>query len=226
MSDSGLGRLWKKEYFQTAVVIVLIVVFVLGFWFGLRFALGTDFPMLAVASGSMSTVQPDNAWSLPFVPTLHTGDLIIVQAVSPQDIFAAPYNQSGRSGDILVFRPSEGSNELIVHRAIGWYDNTTVITKGDGNSLPGPPDEGKVPVSQVIGKVVLRIPWIGNLSLLLQNSSGFYLILALIIVIIAVELVASILENKKPQTDKNMPMTISQSPRLTESSASAKLHWL
>lgn len=206
MADSALGRLWKKEYFQTAVVIVLIIVFVFGFWFGLKFVLGTDYPMLAVASGSMSTVQPDNAWSLPFVPTLHTGDLIIVQAVNPQDIYAAPYNQSGRSGDILVFRPYPGSNELIVHRAIGWSDNTTVITKGDGNALPGPPDQGEVPVSQVIGKVVLRVPWLGNLSLLMQNNAGFYLILALIIIIIAIELVASILEKEKPQIDKNMPI--------------------
>jgi signal peptidase I len=205
LTASRIGRLWKEEYFQTAVLIVLIVVIVFGFWFGLRFLLGTDYPMLAVASGSMSTVQPDDGWFYPFTPTLHTGDLIIVQAVSPQQIYVGPYDQNNRSGDILVFRPSLGSDELIVHRAIGWYDNSTVITKGDGNSAPGPPNGGIVPVSQVIGKVVLRIPWIGHLALLLRDSSGVYLILALIIIIIAVELVLSIMGNKKTQIDKTIP---------------------
>jgi signal peptidase I len=211
LTASRLGQLWRNEYFQTAVLIVLIVVVVFGFWFGLRFALGTDYPMLAVASGSMSTVQPDDGWLYPFTPTLHTGDLIIVQAVSQQEIYAAPFNQSGRSGDILVFHLSPNSDELIVHRAIRWYDNTTVITQGDGNSGPGPPfdpeggQNGKVPVDLVIGKVVLRIPWIGHLALLMRDNSGVYVILAMIIIIIAVELALSILGNKNTKTDKSMP---------------------
>ncbi len=146
MAASRLRQLWKREYFQIAVVIVLIVVVVFGFWFGLRYALGTDYPMLAVASGSMSTVQPDDGWLYPFTPTLHTGDLIIVQAVSPQDIYAAPFNQSGRSGDILVFNDPD-LGELIVHRAVGTVvvnGQTEFITQGDGNAEQGiGPDQGR-----------------------------------------------------------------------------------
>lgn len=190
-------------------MIVLIVMLVFAFWFGLRLALNTDYPVLAVASGSMSTVQPDSAWSYPFVLTLHTGDLIIVQGVKSQDIYAAPFNESGRSGDILVFRLSSDSEDLIVHRAIGWYEwNVTLETKGDGNSIPGPPNTdplrpGAVPVNLVIGKVVLRIPWIGNFALFMRESSGTYLVLALIIIIVAAELVLSILEEKETETKKN-----------------------
>jgi signal peptidase I len=207
---------WKSEYFQTAVMLVLIVMLVFGFWFGLRLALNTDYPVLAVASGSMSTVQPDDAWSYPFVPTLHTGDLIIVQAVKPQDIYAAPYNQSGKSGDILVFRLSSGSDDLIVHRAIGWYEwNVTLETKGDGNSVPGPPNDdplhpGAVPVNLVIGKVVLRIPWIGNFALFMRESSAAYLVLALMIIVIAVELVLSILQEKDAGAKKDK--TVEKAP--------------
>jgi signal peptidase I len=198
LATSRAKHLWKKKYFQTAILIALIFVMMFGFWFGLRTALNTDYPLLAVASGSMSTVQPDDEWLYPFTRTLHTGDLIIVQGVNdPQDIYAAPFNDSGRSGDILVFRnPDNG--ELIVHRAIGWYDNETIITKGDGNSMPGPPDEGRVPVSLVIGKVILRIPWIGQLGLLIHDQSAVYLILGLIIIIIAVELIFPIPKEKKP----------------------------
>jgi signal peptidase I len=206
MTSLTLRQLWKNEYFRTAVMIVLIVAVVFGFWFGLRLALNNDYPMLAVASGSMSTVHPDSAWFYPFSRTLHTGDLIIVQAVRPQDIYAAPFNESGRSGDILVFRPSPGSEELIVHRAVGWYDNTTLKTQGDGNTAPGPPFDplqpGKVPVNLVIGKVILRIPWIGNVALLMRDQSGLYLILALIIIVVAVELIFSISGHKESKTEE------------------------
>jgi signal peptidase I len=200
LPNSKLKELWKKDYFQTILAIVLIAIAVLAFWFGLRAFLNTDYPMLAVASGSMSTLQPDNPWNYPFVPTLHTGDIIIVQAVSWNDIYANPYNASGRSGDILVFRETEGNNELIVHRAVYKFDNNTVKTLGDGNSgVYGPPfPDGNVPYDQVIGKVVMRIPWVGNLALFLQGSSAVYLIIGLIILILAVEAILSVPRDKRP----------------------------
>jgi signal peptidase len=209
VATSRLRRLWKNEYFQTAIMILLIAIVVFGFWFGLRLALNTDYPMLAVASGSMCTVQPNecDGWSHPFARTLHTGDLIIIQGVNASDIHPGPYP----NGDILVFRESSESNELIVHRAI---EETTIndtiyfITKGDANAEPGPPNPpnlpaGAVPIQDVIGKVVLRIPWIGHLALLMQNQSGVYLIIALIIIIIAVELVLSMTGSKDAETKKD-----------------------
>jgi signal peptidase I len=187
----------------------LIVIIVLGFWFGLRFALNTDYPALAVASGSMCLVQPNqcDGWSHPFARTLHTGDLIIIQGISnASEIHPGPFPV----GDILVFHESPGSAELIVHRAISETTiNGTVyfITKGDANSEPGPPDNpdlpaGAVPMSDVVGKVVLRIPWIGWLALLMRDQSGVYLIMALIIIIIAAEAVISIAGSKETETEK------------------------
>ena len=208
MTTSRPRRLWKNEYFQTAVTIVLIVVVVLGFWFGLRFALNTGYPMLAVASGSMCLIQPNqcDGWSHPFARTLHTGDLIIVQGVSASDIHTGP----NPVGDILVFHVSPGSDELIVHRAIGetTIDGTIYfITQGDANNAPGPLNTpglpaGAVPINDVVGKVVLRIPWIGHLALLMRDQSGVYLIMALIIIIIAVEVVISIAGSKETETKK------------------------
>jgi signal peptidase I len=205
----SLRQLWKNEYFQTVIMILLIVMVVFGFWFGIRLALNTDYPVLAVASGSMCLVQPYfegqtcDGWSHPFGRTLHTGDLIIVQGVRPQDIYAAPFNESGRSGDILVFRLNSGSEDLIVHRAIAWYDNTTLVTKGDGNPTAGPPSEGKVRTDLVVGKVVLRIPWVGHLALFMRDRSGVYLVLALIIIIIIVELALSIPGSKETEIRKD-----------------------
>jgi signal peptidase len=199
-------QLWKNEYLQTVIMIVLIVMVVFGFWFGLRLALNTDYPILAVASGSMSTVQPDDGWSHPFSPTLETGDLIIVQGVSPQNIYAASFSKNGsqRSGDILVFRESAGSDDLIVHRAIQEINQSgelLFVTQGDGNSMPGP--GSPTPEQNVIGKVIFRIPWIGHLALFMHDSSSLYLILALIIIIILAELVLSIPEDKGTETKKD-----------------------
>lgn len=183
-------------------MILLIFMVVFGFWFGLRLALNTDYPMLAVASGSMCTEQPNrcDGWSHPFAPTLHTGDLIIVQGVNASDIHPGPYPD----GDILIFHLSSQSDELIVHRAI---EKTTAdgeisfVTQGDANPGPGP--GSPTPAKNVVGKVVLRIPWIGHLALLMRDNSGVYLVIALIIIIIAVELVLSISEDKETETKKD-----------------------
>lgn len=205
MSGSKLKQLWNKEYFQTAVAIALIIIIVFGFWFGLRYGLNTDYPMLAVASGSMSTVQPDNQWQTiyyAFTPTLHMGDLIVVQAVTLQDIRRS-LNGTGRSGDILVFHLPD-SNELIVHRAIEVFSNGTIKTQGDGNPIPGPPQDGNISYNAVVGKVVMRIPWVGYLALLMRDQAGVYFILALIIIIVAIELILSTTSESKTETPEDV----------------------
>ncbi len=70
----------KNGYFKTAVAIVLIVAIVLGFIFGLQFALHTSDPALTVESGSMSIPYDgsDNFWlsiAHPFDRTLSIGDI-------------------------------------------------------------------------------------------------------------------------------------------------------
>ncbi|MGD0496565.1 MAG: signal peptidase I [Candidatus Bathyarchaeia archaeon] len=206
MSALRLGRLWRDDSFQTAVMIFFIVSVVFGFWYGSRLFLDTQYPMLAVASGSMSLPKGvvDDGWSRPFGPTLHTGDLIVVEGVNPQDVYAAPYNASGRSGDILVFR-AIGSDDLIVHRAIGknvGSDGQVVafITQGDGNDQTGP--YSPTPVENVIGKVVMRIPWIGHVALFMRNSTGILVILVLIMVLIVVEFALPAVIGKKPADEK------------------------
>ena len=203
--------LWKNEYFRTIVTILIVVVVVLGFWYGLRLGLSTDYPVLAVASGSMSLPKgvPDPGWASPFSPTLHTGDLIVVQGVSASDIHPGPYPV----GDILVFHVSPGSDELIVHRAISktTIDGTIYfITQGDANSVPGPPDTpglpaGAVPIQDVVGKVVMRVPWLGYIALDMRNSTAILLIVILIIVFIIVESVVSEVRHERTNKNKNEP---------------------
>jgi len=179
-------------------MIIVVIGIILAFWFGLRWGLNTDYPVLAVASGSMSLPRdvPDPGWASPFSPTLHTGDLIIIDGVNASQIHPGP----PPVGDILVFHVSPGSDELIVHRAIG---NTTIdgkfyfVTQGDNNDIPGPPGGGLVPVSSVVGKVVMRIPWFGYIALDMRNSTGILIIVILIILFIVLESIVSEVQHRR-----------------------------
>ncbi len=209
---ANLKKLWKNEYVQTAVVIGLIALAVFGVWYGSQVVLNTPYPALAVVSGSMC-IPYDSAcdgWSHPFARTLHIGDLIIVQGVNPTDL-----NTNYPDSDIIVFHQPDNPNELIVHRIVAVDDvNGTLYfrTKGDGNSpvkwpnTPSPSEydpwetNGVPGVRQdlVVGKVVMRIPWIGHLVLFMRNSVGLPIVIALIIIIVILEFVLPLLREKKP----------------------------
>jgi signal peptidase I len=212
---STIKRLWKNEYFQTAVVIGIIIIVVFGFWYGSQLVLNTPYPALAVVTGSMC-IPYDGAcdgWSHPFARTLHVGDLIIVQGVNPADL-----NADYPNSDIIVFHRPGNPDELIVHRiAAEEVVNGTIYfyTKGDGNPTdkwPNPiqPSEydpwGRVSQDQVVGKVVMRIPWLGQVVLFMRNSLGLPIVIALIIILVIVEFVAPVLKGKKtPQQQSQAP---------------------
>lgn len=194
------NKLFKNEYVETAVMIIVIVAVVLGVWYGSQYILNSEYPALAVASGSMCVPQGPSrcdGWSHPFDRTLHVGDLIIVRGVNPNDINPGPKYV----GDIIVYR-ALGTNTLIVHRVINKTvdeeGNIFFITKGDAN--PGP--DQPVPSSQVVGKVVMRIPWIGHLALFMRNSSGLYVIIAVIGLLVVVEFLIPEFRNKKKEQKK------------------------
>lgn len=200
LTTDTIPKIWENEYVKTAMMIILLVAVVFGFWYGSQLVLNTQYPALAVASGSMCKVQHMycDGWSHPFSRTLHVGDLIIVQGVDPKEIKAA----SEPDGDIIVFHQPLGGNELIVHRAIEKEIRADgeiyFTTKGDGNSRA---DSVPVQGNQVVGKVVLRIPWIGHVALFLHNSSGIFIIIILIVILVIVEFVFPIFSSEKAEVD-------------------------
>jgi signal peptidase len=204
-----LKKLWKNEYVKTVVMIILMIVIVFGFWYGIQLALHTQYPALAVASGSMCTLPGSycDGWTHPFEHTLHVGDLIIVQGVNPADIKTGLYPY----GDIIVFRKPGSLDELIVHRAIesatGPDGKIYFKTKGDGNSGPDShigDGSWNSMVSQdlLIGKVVMRIPWVGHLALFMHNFSGIFLIAIIITILLVVELIIPIFTGKESETEQ------------------------
>ena len=172
MSQVKLKEILKNDYVKTALLLIIIIISVFAFWFGLRAALATNFPLCGVASGSM-------------IPTLQVGDLIIVQGVKPTEITAAPAPE----GDIIVFfNPRKGfrdPNDLIVHRAINktsregkWY----FTTQGDANFSPDPRD---VPEDYLVGKVVFfRIPIVGFITFLMRTPAAILVVLPPLILLV------------------------------------------
>ena len=215
-----LRKLWKNDYFKSAAAIALIVVLAAGFYFGLTLALGTAVPVRVVESGSMCVPYgwTCNGWlSLdhPFAQTLHKGDIIIIQAVNPADL-----NANYPNSDIIVYKNPDGVTP-IVHRIVEkkeingtWYFKT----KGDGNgpilwpnipdSYDNLPDTNGVPQNLVEGKVIMRIPWFGWVTLFMKgNSWALPLVMALVFLLVAVEFVLPAVKKmrKKPAQQKQMP---------------------
>ena len=225
-----IKRLWKNEYFQTAVVIVLIVTVVFGFWFGAQAVFNTEIPpALAVISGSMDMVSPyDQGWEHPFAPTLQIGDLIIIQGVNPADL-----NANYPNSDIIVFHRPDNPSELVVHRIV---NETTIdgklyfFTKGDGNppvkypayqpnmydgwssnnsSIP----QGAVSQDLVVGKVVMRIPLVGYIPMIIQDNLGggavanvvIPIVVIIIVMLVIVEFILPLLRKKAIKIRLNRP---------------------
>jgi signal peptidase len=170
-----LAELLRRDYVQTVLMVVITIVIVIVFWYGLRFGFKTDHPLLAVASGSME-------------PVLFKGDLILVQGVQDAgEIHVAP-KDANPPGDIIVFRKPTYPSDLIVHRAV---DNGTdsssyyLVTQGDAN--PGS-DGWKVREGDIIGKYTgAKVPLLGHIALFfepLQVKVAFILLWIILLVIL------------------------------------------
>ncbi len=215
---SSLRRLWKNEYFKTVVAILAVVAIVFGLLVGLQAFLHTSYPVLTVESGSMS-IPYDGADSFalslehPFGRTLSIGDIIFVQGVNPKDL-----NANYPNSDIIVFHDPDDSSILIVHRIISVenVDGTLYFqTKGDGNgnlwpqtptSALDPWDSNNppgVPASDVVGKVVMRIPWLGWVTLFMKNDPwGLPVVITIIMLLVIVEFIVPELCKKRPEQQK------------------------
>jgi signal peptidase len=177
---SKLKRALKNEYVKSAIFLVIILGCIGAFWLGLRTYLRTEYPLLAVASGSM-------------IPTLNVGDLIVVQGGMNVSNVIAEY----QTGDIVVFHKPGNPDELIVHRAVEKI-NDGLKTKGDNNSNS---DYWIVTDDELVGKVVGVIPYLGNVPLFVHTSTGIMIILLVIVVLILLEFLIP-MAREKPKAEQ------------------------
>ncbi len=151
----------RSEITKTLFVIAIIVGGTLG-GFGLfTLAMGTPTPLVVVESDSM-------------IPTLYRGHLLVLQAQAPDDIIV---------GDIIVFNASY-HDKPIVHRVIEIQNVSGVlhyITKGDNNEMA---DMGYRVYNDIIGVVILAIPYVGNITLFLHEPYGFAIVIVLFLALL------------------------------------------
>jgi signal peptidase I len=153
-----------------------------------------------------------------FDGTLHKGDIIIVQHVNPEDL-----NTNYPNSDIIVYKdPRNPEGTPIVHRIVASYmENATIYfqTKGDGNGyqnetwpnpvLPENYDSNTiwhtgqgVTEDSVEGKVALRIPYVGWITLISQGIFAEYpwalpSAVLLIVLLVVVEFVRPLFKRRK-----------------------------
>jgi signal peptidase len=193
-----LSQILKKDYVHTIILAIILFVGVFAFWLGLKFAFQTEFPLLAVASGSME-------------PVLYRGDLIVVQGgLNFTELNAAPKDAQPPGEIIVYYDPRYGKDlyHLIVHRAVEKYqlENGTwyFYTKGDASW--GSSYDPWSPIRQdfIVGKVIWKAPWIGHIPLFMHENPALatLIIVSLFIVLIIMDFVFPQKEDKKPKGQK------------------------
>jgi signal peptidase I len=152
-----------------------------------------------------------DGWSHAFSQTLHIGDIIVIEGIN-LDTINADYPNS----DIIVYQnPTNPTATPIVHRVVAKYQVDGVWyfqTKGDGNGTPYPESVSSseydsntlwhtgqgVPQNLVLGKVIMRIPYFGHITLFLRNNSwGLPLIIALIVILLLIEFIVPFIRRSK-----------------------------
>ena len=103
-----------------------------------------------VYSENSISLSDANNWN--FQNGLNKGDLIFITPVKNPKI-----------GDVILFKTSRGFS--ILHRVVS---TNPIMTKGDNNNAQLP-DEKSIEQSQVVGKVSLKIPFVGWSKLIFSD---------------------------------------------------------
>jgi signal peptidase len=184
-------KLLKTSNFQTAISIALVVLIILGLYLAESKGYVAEVPSQSMSIGG----YVDTAWMHPFDRTLQIGDILIIQPIDPKNL-----NANYPNSDIIVYQnPLDPKPDLIVHRIAAKEEiNGTLyfFTKGDGNPINKWPNSispseydpwSPVPQNLVVGKVILRVPWIGFVSMFMQKILGGnsrYIIIPIIVIIV------------------------------------------
>lgn len=145
----------KHVKLKDIILLLVAVIIVLSLNNILQIFLGSSIPLAVVSSYSMD-------------PTLHVTD-IVVSLMPSRNNYAV--------GDIIIFKNPLG--ELIVHRVIKKCLNPPVyVTQGDANPIP---DTYQIRSSDIYGKVIVVIPYLGTLSLL-YNKYPFVIITYILLI--------------------------------------------
>jgi signal peptidase len=134
--------------FITAIALIAILLLVSVF------PITGNFKVLAVLSGSME-------------PSIHTGSIVVVK---PAELY--------KVGDVITFGTISKTKTPTTHRIVEVKNSTstglTYITKGDANNAP---DIREVRPSEIVGKELFTVPYVGYAINTAKKPWGFALII-------------------------------------------------
>ncbi|MHA1168242.1 MAG: signal peptidase I [Candidatus Hodarchaeales archaeon] len=175
----------KSDIIELVILVIIALTLAFGFSIGLNLVLKTDYPNIAVETRSMTPTywgykDYDNDPSIninliiiniPLPSHWLRGDLLIVQNVSYSKL---------QLGDVIVF-DVDHVDIPVVHRIVAIKienDKRSFLTKGDDNPISDSSEIslgnrfGWISQENVHGKVILRVPHIGWISLQLLSPEG------------------------------------------------------
>ena len=161
MKQSSRQNFKLKNWFR--LLFLIICGLMIGFNVYLANANGLVGNQLPMPFGYGSAVVLSGSME----PEFSEGDLILIKETKD-------YKQN----DIVVF---QGGNNLIVHRIID-IDGETITTKGDANKTADEP----INVSNIKGKVLFWIPFLGNVVSFLKTPLGTVCIITSAIALIEI----------------------------------------
>lgn len=152
---SVVGRVLNVVVFAVLILSIAALVYLLfgSKKEGLPFL--EDYKIFTVASGSMEK-------------TIHVGSVVVVKRVEPDTL---------QAGDVISFLSNDPlfNGKVVTHRIEEVHNETILMfyTKGDANE-----DRDKTAAlgSNVIGKVVLDIPYLGYVLNFMQTKNGVFFV--------------------------------------------------
>lgn len=173
--------IWEEDSLASWLVNILLAFILVKFiiYPGLGLVFGTGYPVVAVVSGSMTHNQMefDQWWeqkgvwyeendltkeqfiSFRFHNGFNEGDIMVLFGAKPKNI---------KIGHIIVYE-SRHNSPPIIHRVVSEEKKGEIIffkTKGDNNLIA---DRELIHQEKLIGKAVLRIPYLGWVKIAFTN---------------------------------------------------------
>ena len=135
-----------KNIIEWVAYFVIIIIIAYGTPIALTKVFKTEHPIASITSSSM--------W-----PALKKGDIVLIKAVSKEDI---------QVGDVIVYQNPKG---FTIHRVVKLKEEV-LITRGDANNVNDKP----VKYEEVVGKMIewngkpFRIPYLGKISVWISGK--------------------------------------------------------
>ncbi len=166
--------LWEEDSVWSWIANIIVAFVVIKFlvYPGLGLIVGTQFPIVAVVSGSMEhqgdfddwwqsqenlygelSISKEQFQSFPLVDGFNKGDIMMLKQLKKENI---------KIGQVVVFHSTHAS-EPVIHRIVDVHEGS-FTTKGDFNNRVHS-FEKKVGNDKIIGQAYFRIPYLGYIKI-------------------------------------------------------------